>query len=70
MFYGNIWLTGKVGFLGNNIDREKVGDFGDILGDTSVYTRFGHQSDSLMGSMTKALTDSLRRQVVDNAHDT
>ena len=34
------------------------------LGDTSVYTKFGHLLDALMGRNSKALMDELSRDIV------
>ena len=69
-FGGNVLVTGKVGYLGNKINMERVGEFGDRIRDTSVYDKFGHILDELMGILSKYMKDELIREIVDPTHDT
>ena len=70
VFCGNSWVMGKDGYLGNKTGTERVGEFGDILGETSAYPNFGHLLDALMGSVSKALMDELRGYIVDHDQNT
>ena len=70
VFCGNIWVTGKVGSLGNTTGTAKVGEFGYILGDTSEYLKFGHLLYALMVSAYKALMDEFSIEIMDIDHDT
>ena len=54
----------KSGCLGNNTGTKRVVEFGSILGDTSVYPRFGYLLGALMGSMSKALVGKFSRYIV------
>ena len=67
---GNFWLVVKAGYLVNKIGMARVDEFGDILGETSVYTKVGDLLDSLMGSVSKAMMDDLSSKVMAHAVDT
>ena len=60
-------MVGKLGYLDNNIGTARVGEFGYRFRDISVYTKFGHMLDVLMGSVSKLLMDSL--SIYSVAHD-
>ena len=70
VFCRKIWVTGKVGSLVNKTGTARVGEFGDILGYTSVYTKFLHLLYVLVGSVSKALMYELSSKVVSNYLDT
>ena len=55
LFYGNIWVTKEAGSLVNKTGMARVGDFCDIIGKTSVYPKFGHLLDALMGRVSKVM---------------
>ena len=57
-------FVGKLESLGNKTGTERVGGFRGRLGEASVYTKFGHLLDALMGSMSKALMGDLNRDIV------
>ena len=42
VFCENIRMTGKTGYPGNKTGKERVVEFGNIIGKTTVYTKFGH----------------------------
>ena len=64
------WVMGKAGSLGNTTVMERVVDFGDRLGDTSVYPKFFHLLDSLMIIVSKAQMDELIREIVAHSNYT
>ena len=63
-------MAGKVGSIGNKTGTEMVGEFGDLLGDTSVYPEFVHLLNVLMGSFSKSLIDEFSRDIVACDHGT
>ena len=69
VFCGFILAKGKVGHLINKIDIERVVNFVDRLGETSVYIKFVHLLNALMESVSNVLMDDLSGEVVAYAHD-
>ena len=67
---GDIWEMGKSGSLENNTGTEILGEFGYILVETSVYPKFFHMLDVLMGSAPKVIMHELSREVVARDIDT
>ena len=67
MFFRHFWLTWKSVSLCNNTGTDRVGEFGGILWKTSVYPKFVHIFDALMGIVSKDLRDKLIRDVVFHA---
>ena len=70
MLFGVKWVFLKAGSLVNKIGMVRVGYFGGIIRDTSVYPKFSHLLDALMGSVSKEQMDELSRDIEDRAHDT
>ena len=48
----------------------RVRYFGDIIGETSVYSKFGGMLDIMMVCLYRALVDELIRDIVDHANYT
>ena len=69
VFYGYIGITGQVGSLGNNTGATRVGEFGDRLWQSCVYTKFGHMQNTMMGFMAKVLVDELIIEAEAHGHD-
>ena len=60
---------GNTGYLGNNTGMERARESEDRIGETNVYTKFGHLFDVLMGSASKVMMDELIRYIVAHYHD-